>query len=371
MYQKIMDITDQLFQDIEMTEEAQVLKEELTADLNERYADLLAEGVSEDEAIRQIKADLADFGELTRRFPHRNRSVVPVAQDAIPAASLTEIRVYLGSDDLSVIPSEDQQVHLELTGDPNAHWHSELNNGCLALKIEREENTGNEQKTPDSLSGWLLRTLNIIASSIDRQTCHGTIRVPANWRRSMDISTGSGDVSIDLPLRSLKLNTGSGDVDVRLFDGCKQARIITASGDANVSGNAESLSVTTASGDIDLNGSAKSLKIVTVSGDAELNRVQTDLLECKTTSGDLNIFGEAREIEFRAVSGDVTMTLSGAVTEIRGSSISGDLNIRLSDGQFATVKANSTSGDIQMSCKDGPNAAMIALKTVSGDISVM
>ena len=77
MYQKIIEITDELFQDIEMTEEAQTLKEELTADLSDRFADLLASGVSEDEAVEQIRADLADFGELTKRFPHRQRSINP------------------------------------------------------------------------------------------------------------------------------------------------------------------------------------------------------------------------------------------------------------------------------------------------------
>ena len=370
MYQKIMDITEHLFQDIEMTEEAQALKEELTADLNERFADLLASGITEDEAVEQINADLADFGELTKRFPHRQRTIMPVAQDVIPINEVTEIRVSLGGDDLSVIPSEDQQLHLELTGDPNAHWHSELNNGCLALKIEREDSVEQEFQNSDNLSSWLLRTLNIIATRVVQQSSQGTLRVPAAWCKTMEINTGSGDVSIELPLETLKINTGSGDVDAHLFDCCRQAKILTASGDANISGTAESISISTASGDIDMHGVTKTLNVSTVSGDADLTRVKTELLDFKTTSGDISFEGEAHKVGFRTVSGDIHLTLTGLITEIRGTSVSGDMIIRLADGQPAVTKANTTSGDVQISSQNGPAPAIITLKSVSGDISV-
>ncbi len=372
MYQKILDITDELFRDVEMTEEAQVLKEELTADLNERFADLLAGGVSEDEAARQIRADLADFGELTKRFPHRQRSLTPIAPDTFPALNVMEIRVNLGSDDLEVLPSEDQQIHLELIGGDGAQWHSEMNGGRLALEIVRPEETYKKpEQQPDNLSGWLLRTLNVIATRISQECCHGIIRVPAGWRRAMEITSGSGDVGVNLPLDTLTLRTGSGDVDVYLFEGCRQARINTASGDANVKGAAGTITVGTASGDISLTGSTDALRITTASGDAELTQVKTGSLECKMTSGDFEFQGEAREIDYKSVSGDVDIILHGAVERIHGSTVSGDAEIRLADAQPASAQASSVSGDIRLSCQEGPGAVKIKLNSVSGDITVV
>ena len=371
MYQRITEITDHLFQDIEMTEEAMALKEELTADLSDRYADLLSTGISEDDAIAQIKADLADFGELTQRFPHRQRSLKPVAPDAISAAGVTEIRVSLGSDDLAVIPSEDEQIRLELTGDPTAHWHSELNNGCLSLEIVRPEETAKSSKQPESISEWLLQTLSSISVHISRDSCRGTIRVPVNWRGALDVMAGSGDVQIELPLHALTVRTGSGDVDARLEADCMKARISTASGDVKLSGSIGDATVTTASGDIDMSGCADCLRITTVSGDAEIAGVKANTLICKTTSGDLGFQGEAREIEYRTVSGDIQMTLSGNLVKVSGSAVSGDTTIILADHQPASVHGTTVSGDVQLSCQDGPGAAIINYKSVSGDIRIM
>ena len=61
MNSKLKEIIDAHFLDIEMNDEAQALHDELSADLNERFEDLLTEGVREEDAIEMIRADLADF----------------------------------------------------------------------------------------------------------------------------------------------------------------------------------------------------------------------------------------------------------------------------------------------------------------------
>ena len=83
MNSKLKEIIDAHFLDIEMNDEAQALHDELSADLNERFEDLLTEGVREEDAIEMIRADLADFDELTRRFPHRRTELAQVDPETI------------------------------------------------------------------------------------------------------------------------------------------------------------------------------------------------------------------------------------------------------------------------------------------------
>ena len=371
MYQKINEITDRLFQDIEMTEEAQALKEELTADLNERYADLLADGLSEDEAARRISEDLADFSELTGSFPHRRHDLMPVAPDAIPAGGVSVIRVRLGADDLQVIPSEDAMIHLSLTGDLKAQWHSWQDGNVLALEIVRPDEEGQAEEFPQTFTGWVKRALSTLASYSKLEFCRGVLRVPALLHAALEITTGSGNVDVDLPLDTLVIRTGSGDADVRLYESCRKAQLSAASGDITLRGSAAAISVSTASGDISLSScSASALRISTTSGDAELAQSRAETLICKTTSGDLSFIGEAHEIDYKTVSGDIDLTLAGPLMRINGSAVSGDAKITLADRQPASVQVNSVSGSIQMNCQDGPRAAKLTLKSVSGDITV-
>ncbi len=372
MYQKINEITDKLFQDIEMTEEAMALKEELTADLNERFSDMLAEGVSEDEAARRISADLEDFGELTGSFPRRQQSLMPISPDSLPVGGVSEIHVRLGRDDLRVLPSEDQRIHLALTGDPEAQWHSAQDGQVLTLEIVRPDEINRAGDTPQTLSGWILKTINSMVSYPRHEHCQGTLYVPAGWHGSMDIGTGSGDVDIDLPLSALSVHSGSGDVSIRAYEGCQKVRVNSASGDIRLNGSAMIVNLNATSGDIDMSGRADcSLRVSTTSGDADLLQVRTDVLVCKTTSGDLTFSGEAREIDYKAVSGDISLSLSGPLRQITGSAVSGDADIVLHDHQPASARATTVSGHVQISCQEGPHAAQISLKSVSGNIKVM
>ena len=374
MYQKITEITDQLFHDIEMTEEAQALKEELTADLNERYADLLASGLGEEAATRQIMEDLTGFSELTSAFPRRERALSVPAPGTIPVSGIREIRVSLGADDLQVIPSEDALIHLELDSKDGAQWHSERDGSRLSLEVVRPEESKKAAPPPDadySLNGLLQRAARMLVEFIDTHSpCRATLLVPANWRGALTVNTGSGDVRIGLPLESLTVRTGSGDGDIRLYEGTQDVRINSASGDMNVSGAAGNVSVSTTSGDIDLEGQYAALRVTTTSGDADLTRVSTGSLECKSTSGDFDFRGEAREVVYNTVSGDIELELYGELRRIKGSAVSGDAEITLADRQPSDVKANTVTGDCEVNCQPGPDPAIIQLTSVSGDITV-
>ncbi|MBR0464235.1 MAG: DUF4097 family beta strand repeat protein [Clostridia bacterium] len=373
MYQKVTQIIDILFQDIEMTEEAQALKEELTADLNERYADLIASGLDESEAARRIQEDLDGFGELTSQFPRRQTSATE--EKAASLVGITRISTSVGQADLLVIPSEDSLIHWELAGDDLAQWRCERRGEELVLEIvwpeDHESDMFSKGPEDDNLAGWLLRMINKIAAHVEiRRNCRGTIRLPSDWRGMMDVTSGSGDVSLSVPLEAFSIRTGSGNAEVTACEGCRSAHISTASGDVKLTGDADSAVVSTTSGDIDLSGAYPELRVSATSGDARLIISRTDSLKMQTTSGDIDVSGEAKDIGFNTVSGDVTLSLSGKVTRIKGNAVSGDTQITLTDGQPAEVRTHTVSGSLRVNSQSGPDAADIELTSVSGDIDV-
>ena len=369
MNMRIKETIDALFGDIEMTEEAQALRDELSADLNDRMNDLLSQGISEDEAIRQIRDDLAGFGELTERFPHRQKEVVKTDPAALNAERFNSIRIQLRQDDLTVLPSEDELIHMSLTGDPKAEWRSAIDNDSLFLEIVRPENEFPEGNT-DTLSGLLLNVLNRISRNIPLTSCSATVRIPAGWKRTLNASTVSGDLRIDLPCGQLEAKSNSGDLEIHFGEGCLRAEAVSTSGDIRLDGRADTLSIRSVSGDITAQAAANTVQVSIVSGDIELSDLQAQKLDIKTTSGDQTVRGRSQEIAFKTVSGSLEFVLADKVKSIQGSSVSGSVTARLVPGQAARLEARSTSGSVRCSCPDGPDAAQLRMTSMSGNITV-
>lgn len=66
MYEKLSRRVDELFEDAPRSRRANELKEELMANLIDRYNDLIASGKDEDEAINNAIAGIGDVDELMR-----------------------------------------------------------------------------------------------------------------------------------------------------------------------------------------------------------------------------------------------------------------------------------------------------------------
>lgn len=64
MYEKLRKEVDELFKDAPRTARANELKEEVLANLIDRYNDLISEGKSEEEAIKKAIAGVGDVDEL-------------------------------------------------------------------------------------------------------------------------------------------------------------------------------------------------------------------------------------------------------------------------------------------------------------------
>ncbi|MBL4933439.1 MULTISPECIES: permease prefix domain 1-containing protein [Clostridium] len=66
MYEKLRERVEELFQDAPRTNRAYELKEEVLANLIDRYNDLIEQGKSEDEAINSAMSGVGDVEELIR-----------------------------------------------------------------------------------------------------------------------------------------------------------------------------------------------------------------------------------------------------------------------------------------------------------------
>jgi len=156
-----------------------------------------------------------------------------------------------------------------------------------------------------------------------------------------------------------RVKSVSGEIDVRDVRG--DGDVLSVSGDIAVAGAQGSIEIQSTSGNIHVDG-AVLRNVRTVSGDIRLKNVQGDF-RVHSTSGNIETAGTGGMVEAHTVSGD--MAFSGLV--IRGAdSISG--NISLTPAGFAEeVKLTSVSGDIRIRVPSGVNADL-TMNTVSGDL---
>lgn len=101
MYEKLRAHIEELFANAPHTRKAQELKEELYADLSAKYADLLSQGKSAEEAYRIAIAGIGDVDELLRNL--RNDRYDPAENDR-RRRSAGIISAAVGLYILSVIP---------------------------------------------------------------------------------------------------------------------------------------------------------------------------------------------------------------------------------------------------------------------------
>ena len=387
MRKDIEAIIDQLFRDVEPTEEAKSLREELSADLEDRFDDLLAQGMDEAAALGQLREAVDGFEAVTADLPHRSGRLTPQAGmpwigapkapeapvipaapraekavEGIPVTGLRRLCVRLSAEDLRVEPSPDERIHLLVEGDGQPYWLPEVIGDTLTLTIchdKEGEDDAFADIDPAKLDGLgrLLLRVNRVYRSIAKHVavfiaCTGTVQVPAGWLPALDLQTTSGDIRLDVPAASLTVRTVSGDLTVDLCGPCRKAN------------------VTTVSGDIELTGKAEELSVSTTSGDVSVSRAAARVLRLSAVSGDTEFEGIGEEISYKTISGDMDLSLAGPFRSVSGSSVSGDAEIRLCSGQAARIRAKSTSGNIHTSCPEAPDAGEMRLTSVSGDITV-
>lgn len=148
MNETVKRIVEILFQDTEMTEEVQAMRDELMDNCQQRYEDLVAQGRSEDEAIALVVESLKGMEEVIGAYP-RSRSAASHAQETdedgrvlyFPAVQVKRVDVNLFSQDIALVPGQGDQVVVHLKGKEGIHLNARLAGETLYI-TRQEENAG-------------------------------------------------------------------------------------------------------------------------------------------------------------------------------------------------------------------------------------
>ncbi len=415
-----------LFEKAGDTEEVRALREEISDNCREHFHDLLAQGLSPEEAARKISESLkgieevidelarsAEDGEktandLTSDTPPRREGIAlekaPDNDETIcesatrmgeimdfDADAIRRIEFESVSVDLSVEPSPDGALHLIPDTDDGSIVVSTLvREGVLGIKAERREKEGTAVNSSVGAtvaellkkafsgvsitlgSAELRLLLPVNAPEIGAQTTSGDIRLCGIETPGLQMSSASGDMSISLDGKtgSCILDTRSGDIR---FEGSAAAfRANSTSGDMTLRGDFETCSAQSRSGDLNADVSGGRISLATTSGDIEL-RGRMDSVEVNSTSGDIEATALFTEGAFSSNSGDITLRADDAhlLKRIGVNTVSGDALVYLPEELNARVKFTTVSGESKNNHGGGAiGEASVNLRSVSGDLTV-
>ena len=360
----VQRIVELLFEDLEISAEVQAIKDEVMNNCQERYEDLLAQGLSEDEATGAVVESLKGMEEVLAQYPRK-----PVAHDCgvedgeglvFPAEGLRSVKVNLFSEDVTIEASDDSKVHVIYDKEEIPDISVRLEGGCLTVSREGEQKQKKghsfdfegENVTINSFRdlGKLFRNIHVVMNMGNDDKV--TLALPEGCAPDLDVRTLSGDINMeDVSAGEVTVNSTSGDISVEHL-------------------TATALSVSTTNGEVSVDLPEELMleraELRTTSGDVEA-RLNTQRCKAQSMSGDVSLEGRIREAEVGSVSGDIE--LRADLEQVNVKSVSGDVDVTCDSEELREIKAQSTSGDVDVRLPGGIRSICLNTKTLSGDVN--
>ena len=310
-------IVELMFEDLEMSDEVQAIHDEVMNNCQERFDDLVACGMSEDEATAAVVESLKGMDEVLAAYPKKKTgATVEIDLDASDDSEDdkdSEPRKYAFSPDMvrtMVVETLSHNVEI-----------SESDDGMVHVECESEDI---EVTLADGRLGIKYR-----GDGVQRTGKNSTAKMHAkgfhiDMEEGFDLRTLFDKISVSLREMSENMH-----IKIGLDDTVE----------------------------------------IKVPSDLYLESVHI-----ATTSGDVTVRADVRQMRFRSVSGDMELNFdSREIESIQGQTVSGDVDVRLPGGMTVSeFKTHSTSGDSNCSVShgSGENSVRININTVSGDIDV-
>ncbi|WP_308637672.1 DUF4097 family beta strand repeat-containing protein [Paenibacillus silvisoli] len=276
-------------------------------------------------------------------------------KQSVSGNGIEEIGLDVGSIDVTVVPSSDNQVKAELSGRASKKYRDKLK-----LQLQTEGKT-----LKVAVEDEIGFTIGINIRNLDLR-----LELPQQQYRKLVLDAGSGDVELSqLHIDRIALDTGSGDLNLSQLQaqsieakvGSGDISFTDVSADDSIKADANSGNVTTdgvkaklmtvdiGSGDVELADTAAELKVDTNSGDIDLLQKTLDYTaELETGSGDVSVLTEDQPSSAR----------------IAYSSGSGSLDNEWDGGEHMT------DGDDRDILTFGSGAVQLHIHTNSGDLTV-
>lgn len=373
MNDTITKLVDALFCKTEMTQEAQSLRDELMANCQERYQDLLNQGRSDDEAAACVMESLKGMEEVIASYPKKQ-------------AEKDDKREFHFDGSLELDAAGFKEMGQKLAKDIK-----ELVQNATGNRIDNEQAPEGEPVSTEQALCFLASEIDRIdcsvrAFEVSIEPCEGEqILVDVNSDENEEIIITKQDRVLSIRTRSRTKGNGWDWFASRFFAGHRQAYDIrisvpaskavtlalhSQSGDMNVMGvkliNAD---LSTSSGDITLRPSLgsrlDSARVSSASGDLRLE-LAAQSLHCKSMSGDVDLKCDVKDLEASSISGDVS--IKGRFITGRFKSTSGDAIIDSLDDSAERVDVGSTSGDVRLMLPETTQAIALTAKSVCGSV---
>lgn len=162
------------------------------------------------------------------------------------------------------------------------------------------------------------------------------------------------------------------------------AKVGTVSADGLVAGIRASVSVSTVSGSLVVDGTRGYLSANTVSGEVVV-RDHTGDLGVNSVSGELAASGALARVHANSVSGELALDVTTGSTSVDATTVSGDVTVRLPEGEGVHVVANAVSGRLVVDGEDlggsmpgrrvdvrsGDARSHVSVSTVSGHVTLL
>ena len=403
MNQMIAQMVNLLFQDVIDNEETRALHDELMDNCQEHFRDLVAGGMSEEDAAGAVMESLAGMQEVVDQYPRRpaaqpgedgaqdtagepaeaeaaDAEPAPAPEAGYDAEGIRKIRVDAGNFDTEITGHDGSRILVDCEAMDRLDVLRE--DDVLTVRVSRAtdrilEDTKNAVREGDgkklmdmTLSELLGKVKNVVDSAVRSVTEHvnvsfsgeGKLRiaVPRSLLPALEVNTSSGDVRVDrVQSPDYTLRSASGDIqlDCSIREAIDRVFASSASGDIRVaSAWAREAEISSISGDVDMDGDYGSLR-------------------CKSVSGDVDFKGTAVSLTSKSVGGDVQLTLLQAPSgSLSAEATSGDVCVELpEDCPPVHMDAETVGGDVWCDVEDaGADAPLtVRARTISGDIRIL
>lgn len=344
MNQKINHYIDGLFERLPQSREAEELREELLANLNDRYEDELARGAGEEEAFQRAIESLGDLSEALGELPGAGPvyAAPPQAaahrQNFLPwvLAALAFVALLL----IAAMVFGFSSYRRALAGPPTQSVVSQalsapakLSDPAAAGTLEGPAAEGEYAPAEVQALELDLSFENVTIARWDGETIKVEIQFHGPAQLAPALSFQQGTLRVASPKNVIlnPLDPPRGEVKVLLPTG------------------------------VELPPSA----VATTSGNLQLSGVQGGLLALSTTSGNLRADElTAAELAASSTSGSITVTLAAAAHSVALSSTSGDLAF---SGDCESLALSSTSGNVDVA---GSFAKEAEIGSLSGNMGI-